>query len=58
MPGTDMWPSSDRRVLEVIKRVDRKLDDDKREKVENRSEGHFKKTLDKLWPLKSNEKPS
>jgi hypothetical protein len=53
-----MWPSSDRRVLEVIKRVERKLDDDKREKIKNQSEEHFKKTLDKLWPLKLRGRPS
>ena len=53
-----MWSSTDRRVGEVIKLIERRQEDDRKEKLEKQAKEHFKKTLEKLWPLTSNEKPN
>ena len=53
-----MWPSPDRRVGEIIDLLERREEEDKNEKRQEQAEKHFKMTLEKLWPLKSNEKPS
>lgn len=53
-----MWPNSDRSVAGVIKLLERRQEDDKNEKRREQAEKHFKMSLEKLWPLKSNEKPS
>lgn len=53
-----MWPGPDRRLGEVIKLLERRQQDDKQERLEKKAEEYFKKTLEKLWPLTSNEKPS
>jgi hypothetical protein len=53
-----MWPDTDRRLGEVIKHLQRDEEKEKRDKLKEQAEKHFDLTLKKLWPLKSNEKPS
>jgi hypothetical protein len=53
-----MWPESDRRLGETIKALERERELEKKMKLKEQAEDHFKKTLDKIWPLTSNEKPS
>jgi hypothetical protein len=53
-----MWTESDRRLGEVIKHLEHDREEKKTEKLQEQAERHFNLTLEKLWPLKSNEKPS
>jgi hypothetical protein len=53
-----MRPISDRCLGEIITILERKEKEINAEKTQEQAEKHFKKTLEKLWPLKSNEKQS
>jgi hypothetical protein len=53
-----MWTSADRRLGEIVKKIEREEENEKRDKLKEQAKDHFEKTLEKLWPLKSNEKPS
>ncbi len=53
-----MWTSSDRRVGEVIKLLEHDKEKEKAQKLQDLAKKHFDLTLEKLWPLKSNENPS
>jgi len=46
---------SDRRLGNLISILDRLEKEKEQKKTEERSKEHFQLTLDKLWPLKSNE---
>lgn len=50
-----MWTDADRRlgaIIETTKRLEREKE---KEKTYQKSEQHFKLTLEKLWPSKSKE---
>lgn len=46
------------RCVEMINKVSDLLHDRELEKRKDQAEADWQKTLEKLWPLKSNEKPS
>lgn len=50
-----MRTGTDRHLGDVINTLDRLAKEKEKEKAEERAREHFEKTLDKLWPLKSNE---
>jgi hypothetical protein len=41
-----------------MKLLERDREQEKIRKLKEQAENHFTQTLEKLWPLKSNEKPS
>ncbi len=53
-----MWTGSDRRMGEVVRAIEREREQEKNEKRREQAKEAFDQTLKKLWPLKSNEKPS
>jgi hypothetical protein len=52
-----MRESTDR-CLQMIKEVKDLLIQSKKKELHERARKHFEETLEKLWPLKSNEKPN
>lgn len=58
MHDSDLWLSADRRLGKMIDKLDKSISSLQKERIYNRAEQNWKQTLDKLWPLKSKEKPS
>lgn len=46
-----MWPCADR-CVEIVKSIVKKEEQDQKQKKIHQAEVDFRKTLEKLWPLK------
>jgi hypothetical protein len=53
-----MRTSSDRCVEQIVQILERRLSEIQKEKLREQAEKDFHTTLEKLWLLTSNEKPS
>lgn len=53
-----MRTSTDRRLGEVVRLLEYEREKEKSDKMKELAKQHFDQTLEKLWPLKSNEKPN
>lgn len=58
MQRTDMWSGADRRLGDAMKGIEREREVEKMRRLKDQAKEHFAQTLEKLWPSKSNEKPS